>query len=187
MKKTALNLLTAIVCIGLLTGCNLFGPSKKDVEQALEAVFRAFEMSTTENEPEYKNMYVNAADAVFRNDDESLIHEMSLLMDEGKVSVTGYCVMADYEDSDSKYILSGELVYEVIYSKRNTRHGGSGTMSGELSLAGGKVQFLDFSFTMGDSGELEEFEIYADGKSVDFSEDQDPYSLFMALSDRLPG
>jgi len=187
MKKTAIKLMAAFVCFGFLTGCNLFGPSKKDVEQAMEAVFRAFEVSTTENEPEYKNMYTNAADAIFKNDDESLVHEMSMLIDEGKVSVSGNCVMTDYEDSISKYILSGELAYEVIYSQRNARRGGSGSMVGELSMAGGKVQFLDFSFTMAENGQLEEFEIYVDGKSVDFSEDQDPYSLFLALSDRLPG
>ena len=187
MKKTAIKLLAALICIGFLTGCNLFGPSKKDVEQALEAVFRAFEVSTTENEPEYKNMYTNAADAVFRNDDESLIHELSLIMDEGKVSVTGYCVMTDYEDSVSQYVLSGELAYEVTYSQRNARRGGTGSMTGELSMAGGKVQFLDFSFTLAENGQLEEFEIYVDGKNVDFSDEQDPYSLFLALSDRLPG
>ena len=187
MKKTAIKLLVAFVCVGLLTGCNLLGPSKKDVKQALEAVFRAFEDSTTENEPEYKNMYTNAADATFRNDDESLVHELSVLMDEGKVSVTGACTMTDYEDADSKYVLSGDLYYEVTYSQKNARHGGAGTMSGELEMTGGKVQFLDFSFTMDDDGELEEFELYVDGKSVDFSDDQDPYSLFLALSDRLPG
>jgi hypothetical protein len=187
MKKTGIKLLAAFVCIGFLTGCNLLGPSKKDVQQALEAAFRAFEVSTTQNEPEYKNMYTNAADAVFRNDDESLVHELSLLIDEGKISVTGNCVMTDYEDAISPYILSGELAYEVTYNQKNARRGGAGSMTGELTMSGGKIQFIDFSFVMAENGQLEEFEIYADGKNIDFADDQNPYSLFKALSGRLPG
>jgi hypothetical protein len=42
MKKTGIKLLAAFICICFLSGCNLFGPSKKDFKQALEAVFRAF-------------------------------------------------------------------------------------------------------------------------------------------------
>ena len=186
MKKTGIKLLAAVVCICFLTGCNLFGPSKKDVEQALEAVFRAFEASTTQNEPEYQNMYSNAADATFKNDDESLIHELSLLIDEGKISVSGNCVMTDYEDSISQYILSGELDYEVAFHERNSR-GGFGSMSGELSFSGGKVQFIDFSFIVAENGELEEFLINADGKDVDFADEKNSYDLFRALSGRLPG
>ena len=187
MKNTGIKLLAAFVCIGFLTGCNLLGPSKKDVQQALEAVFRAFEVSTTQNEPEYKNMYTDAADAIFKNDDESLIHEMSLLIDEGKILVTGNCVMTEYEDSISQYILSGELEYEVTYSQRNARRGGTGSMTGELTMSGGKIQFIDFSFIVAENGQLEEFEIYADGKNIDFTDDENPYSLFKALSSRLPG
>jgi hypothetical protein len=187
MKKTGIKLLVAFICICFLSGCNLFGPSKKDVKQALEAVFRAFEISTTENEPEYQNMYSNAADAIFKNDDESLIHELSLLIDEGKVSVSGNCVISDYEDSISKYILSGELAYEVIYSERNSAQGGAGSMTGELALSGGKVQYIDFSFIMAENGRMEKFLINADGKDIDFADEKNPYSLFRALSDRLPG
>ena len=186
MKKTGIKLLAAVACICFLTGCNLFGPSKKDIEQALEAVFRAFEVSTTENEPEYSNMYANAADAIFKNDDESLIHEMSLLIDEGKISVSGNCVMTDYKDPDSPYILSGELDYEVAFHGRNSPNA-AGSMSGELSFSGGKVQFIDFSFIMAENGELEEFLINADGKDVDFAEENNSYELFRALSGRLPG
>ena len=105
MKKTGIKLLAAVLFLSFLSGCNLFGPSKEDVKQALEAAFRAFEFSTTQNEPEYQNMYTNAADVVFKNDDESLIHELSLLIDEGKVSVTGNCVITDYIDSISQYSL----------------------------------------------------------------------------------
>ena len=187
MKKLGIKLLAALVCICFLSGCNLFGPSKKDVELALEAVFRAFEVSTTQNKPEYKNMYTNAADAVFKNDDESLIHELSMLIDEGKVSVTGNCLMTDYQDSISHYILSGELAYEVTYNQSNAGRDGSGSMTGELTMAGGKLQFIDFSFIMAENGQLEEFEINADGQNIDFADEQNPNSLFKVLSDNLPG
>jgi len=40
MEKAGIKLLTIIVCIGFLTGCNLFGPSKKDEENAY-GLFRA--------------------------------------------------------------------------------------------------------------------------------------------------
>jgi hypothetical protein len=60
-------------------------------------------------------------------------------------------------------------------------------MTGELSLSGGKVQFIDFSLIMAENGELEEFLINADGKDIDLANEDNAYSLFRALSDRLPG
>jgi len=187
MKKTEIKLLTAFICMIFLTGCNLFGPSKKDVNQALEAVFRTFENSTTQNEPEFRNGYSNAADAVFKNDDESLVHIMSLMVDEGKFFVSGSCTFTDYEDSTSKYILSGELAYEFVYPQRNGGRGAYGAMTGEFTLASGKVQYIDFSFNQAENGKLSEFLINADGKAVDLTDDSNPYDLFSALSDRLPG
>jgi len=187
MKKTGFKLLTVLICISVLTGCNLFGPSEKDVKKALEAVFRSFELSTAQNEPEFTNLYSNAADAIFRNDDESLIHELSLMIDEGKVSVNGNCVMTDYEDSISKYTLSGELFYEMTYRQSNPANSGSGSMTGELALTGGKVQFIDFSLSTAENGELAEFEINADGKDITFTEEKSPYEMFQALTDKLPG
>ena len=187
MKKTGIKLLAAVLFLSFLSGCNLFGPSKEDVKQALEAAFRAFEFSTTQNEPEYQNMYTNAADVVFKNDDESLIHELSLLIDEGKVSVTGNCVITDYIDSISQYSLSGNLAYDITFSQRNAAGAGSGSMSGDLSLSGGKVQFMEFSFIMAENGELKEFLVKADGKDVDLTREENAYNLFRALSDKLPG
>ena len=187
MKKTRIKMLTAVLFLSFLTGCNLFGPSKKDVKQALEAAFRAFEISTTQNEPEYHNMYTNAADVIFKNNDESLIHELSLLIDEGKVSVTGNCVFSDYIDSISQYNLSGNLAYDITFSQRNAAGAGSGSMTGDLSLSGGKVQFMEFSFIVAENGELSEFLVNADGKDVDLANEENAYSLFRALSDKLPG
>ena len=187
MKKTEIKLFAAFVCMFFLTGCNLFGPSKKDVNQALEAVFRTFENSTTQNEPEFRNGYTNAADAVFKNDDESLVHIMSLMVDEGKFLVSGSCTFTDYKDSISQYILSGELAYEFVYPQNNAGRGGFGSMVGEFTLASGKLQYIDFSFNQAENGKLSEFLINADGKAIDFADETNPYDLFTALSDRLPG
>lgn len=187
MKKAGIKLLAAFIGICFLSGCNLFGPSKKDVNQAMEAVFRTFENSTTQNEPEFQNVYSNAADAVFTNDDESLIHELSLMVDEGEVSVSGNFVMTDFEDSISQYILSGELSYEFTYNQRNASNWGFGSMTGELTLSGGKLQYIDFSFSTAKNGNLKEFLIKADGKAVNFADQADPFDLFKAVADKLPG
>ena len=117
MIKYGVKMLAAVLVVSFLTGCNLFGPSEKEVKEALEAVFRAFEDSTRQNEPEVRNVYSNAADFIFQNDEESLIHEMSVLFDEGKLSVTGNCMMTDHEDSVSQYFISGELARKIIENK----------------------------------------------------------------------
>jgi hypothetical protein len=40
---------------------------------------------------------------------------------------------------------------------------------------------------MAENGRMEKFLINADGKDIDFADEKNPYSLFRALSDRLPG
>jgi len=187
MIKYGVKMLTAVLVFSFLTGCNLFGPSEKDVKAALEAIFRSFEESTRQNEPEVRNVYSNAADFIFQNDEESILHEMSVLFDEGKLSVTGNCVLTDHEDSASKYYISGEMAYKVIFRKGNSRDVDSGTMSGELTLSGGKIQTIEFSFSVGNRGELADFMITADGKNIDFTREEKAFNLFRELSGRLPG
>ena len=187
MKIMGLKLIAAILILLILSGCNLFGPSKKDVKQALEAVFRAFEVSTSESEPDVRNVYSNAADVVFRNDDESLIHEFSFMSDEGKVSISGNCVMTEYVDSVSQYNLSGELAYEMTFNQRTAANAGAGSMTGDLSLTGGKVRYIEFSFTRAKNGNLESFRVNANGKDVDLSREDNAYGIFRALTARLPG
>ena len=48
-------------------------------------------------------------------------------------------------------------------------------------------QGFKHSIIMAGNGRMEEFLITADGKDIDFADEKDPYSLFRALSDRLPG
>jgi hypothetical protein len=187
MMKSWVKMLAGVLIISLLTGCNIFGPSEKEVKKALEAVFRAFEESTQQNEPEVHNVYSNAADFIFKNDEESLIHEMSVVFDEGKLSVTGNCVLTDHEDSVSQYFISGELAYEVAFRNANSRDVDAGTMSGEITFSGGKVHTIEFSFDFGNRGELADFLVTANGKNVDFAREDKAFNLFRELSSRLPG
>ena len=187
MNKFRIKRLAAILIFSFLTGCNLFGPSEKEVKEAMDAVFRAFEESTSQDEPEARNVYSNAADFIFQNQDESLVHEMSVLFDEGKLSITGSCVLNDYEDSLSQYYISGALDYKVIIRKGGSTSVGTGSMSGEITLSGGRVQTMEFSFDIGSQGELENFLISANGKNVEFGQDAKAFSLFRELTGRLPG
>jgi len=176
-----------VLVFSFLTGCNLFGPSEKEVKNALEAIFRAFEDSTQQNEPEVRNVYSNAADFIFKNDEESLIHEMSVLFDEGKLLITGNCVITDHEDAVSNYHISGELDYKVTFRQGNSQDVDSGTISGELTLEGGKVQTLEFSFNLGNMDEMEAFLVTADGKNIDFAKEEKAFNLLRELGSRLPG
>lgn len=187
MIKHGIKILAMVLIFSFLTGCNLFGPSEKEVKHALEAIFRAFEDSTQQNEPEVRNVYSNAADFIFKNDEESLIHEMSVLFDEGKLLVTGNCVITDHEDAISNYYISGVLDYKVTFRQGNSRDVDSGTISGELTLAGGKVQTLEFSFDLGNRGEMEGFLVTANGKNIDFAREEKAFNLLRELGSRLPG
>ena len=178
--------LAAFLVFSFLTGCNLFGPSEQEVKEAMMAVFRAFEVSTNQDDPEVRNVYSNAADLIFQNEDESLTHEMSVLFDVGKLSVSGSCVLADYEDSVTQYLISGALDYKVTFEKGRSGDVGSGLMSGELTLTGGKVRTIEFSFDIASQGELENFQISANGKNVEFNQAEKAFSLFRELTSRLP-
>lgn len=187
MIKYGIKVLAAILACAFLSGCNLFGPSEKEVKQAMEAVFRAFEESTRQDNPEVRNAYSNAADLIFENEQASLLHEMSVLVDEGELSVTGNCAISDHEDPFSNYLISGELSYEMTFRKDRSRDIGSGTMSGELTLAGGEIQSLEFSFDLGDGGELENFLVIANGKNIDFAREEKAFNFLRGLGSRLPG
>ena len=42
MKKTAIKLLATVLFLSFLTGCNLLGPSKKEVKQAMEELDKVY-------------------------------------------------------------------------------------------------------------------------------------------------
>ena len=77
--------------------------------QALDAAIRAFADSVDGKTPEVEESYSNAIDLVYRNDDESLIHQMNVLVNNEDVTVYGDCDISEYEDYDSAYLISGHL------------------------------------------------------------------------------
>jgi hypothetical protein len=186
MIKYWKTVLAVVVSIFFLAGCNFGGPSEKEVVQALDAAMRAFADSVDQKTPEVEESYSNAIDLVFRNDDESLIHQMNVLLNDADVTVYGDCEISEYEDYDSAYLISGKLVYELLFPNGRP-DAGFGIMEGELTLIGGKVETIEFSLSTDEDGELEEFLISANGKEIDVSQQESMYNLFRQISRRLPG
>ena len=180
------NMLVVVFSLCCLAGCNFGGPSEKEVVQALDAAMRAFADSVDENAPEVEESYSNAIDLVFRNDDESLVHQMNVLLNDEDVTVYGDCELSEYEDYDSAYLISGKLVYELLFPRGRT-DAGFGIMEGELTLIGGKVKTIEFSISTDEDGELEKFQISANGKDIDLSQQESMYNLFRQISNHLPG
>ena len=186
MIKIFRNMLVVVISLFCLAGCNFGGPSEKEVVQALDAAMRAFADSVDGKTPEVEESYSNAIDLVYRNDDESLIHQMNVLVNNEDVTVYGDCDISEYEDYDSAYLISGKLVYELLFPKGRPDTG-FGIMEGELTLIGGKVETIEFSFSTDEDGELEELQISANGKEIDLSKQESMYNLFRQISGHLPG
>ena len=180
------NMFAVAVSLFFLAGCNLGGPSKKEVTLALDAAMRAFSESVEEKTPEVENAYSNAIDLIFRSDDESLLHHVNVLVSDEDVTVYGDCEIEEYQDYDSDYLVSGKLVYELLFT-RGGPSSGFGIMEGELTMSGGKVETIEFSLSVNEDGELEEFLISANGKYIDMSEQDNMYNLLRQIGRQLPG
>jgi hypothetical protein len=187
MKRFLANLLAVVLGLSCLVGCNLGGPSQKEVTAALDAAMRAFTESVEGKTPEVENAYSNALDLIFRNDDESLIHHMNVLVNDEDVTVYGDCEIEEFQDYNSDYLVSGKLVYELLFPKNSFPDTGFGIMEGELILSGGKVETIEFSLSVDEEGQLEEFLISANGKDIDLSQQESMYNLFRQISRQLPG
>lgn len=187
MKKFLTNTLAVVLSLCCLAGCNLGGPSQEEVTAALDAAMRAFTESVEEKNPEVENAYSNALDLIFRNDDQSLIHHMNVLVSDEDVTVYGDCELEEYQDYDSDYLISGKLVYELLFPRHNIHNAGFGIMEGELTMSGGKVETIEFSLSVDEDGQLEEFMVSANGQDIDLSEQDSLYNLLRQISRQLPG
>ena len=177
-----LGILTALFC-----GCRYTGPSDKEVFDAMEAVMRGFQASMTKDTLEINNEYANAADGVFRSEDDSVITNMTVLMNEGVFHVYGNCLFSDYQDHTSKYLLNGELIYNVKYRGTFNAAAGFGEMSCSVDLTGGQIETLEFSFIIGERGQLEEFLVTANDMDVTIKKENSLYDLFKQWSQTMPG
>ncbi len=157
----------AIILV-LLTGCDLFGPSPKDVKAALEAVDRALESSATKGmKPEVHSEYINAADVTYTAEDRSTVHSMSFFVDTDTEagSIKGECVFSDYRDAPSGYTINGSFKYDFREIKKSNIDDMYGRIDRSARLAGGKISSLDVSLSDDKDGVLSH-SIKADGKEV---------------------
>jgi hypothetical protein len=177
-----LNVFAAVFC-----GCRYNGPSDKEVFDAMEAVMRGFEDSMAQDTLEINNEYANAADGVFRSEDDSVVTNMTVLMNEGVFHVYGNCLFSDYQDDGSSYLLNGELIYNVKFNGSFHAEAGFGEMSCSVELAGGQIETLEFSFIIGERGKLEEFLVTANDMDITVKKENSFYDLFRKWSQTMPG
>ena len=168
-------------------GCRFYGPSDKEVFKAMEAVMRGFESSMNQETLEIDNAYANAVDAVFRNEDDSVVTNMTVFMNEGVFHVYGNCIFSDYQDASSDYLMNGELVYNIKYRGKFNAEAGFGEMSCAAELSGGKIETLEFSFTIDERGRMEEFLVSANDTDIEIKKEKNLYDLFKQWSQTVPG
>lgn len=176
------NLIAAVFC-----GCRYNGPSDKEVFDAMEAVMRGFQSSMTQDTLQINNEYANAADGVFRSEDDSVVTSMTVLMNEGVFHVYGNCLFSDYQDDASNYLLNGELIYNVKYRGAFQADAGFGEMSCSVELSGGQIETLEFSFIIDERGKLEKFLVSANDMDITFRKENSLYDIFKQWSQTMPG
>ena len=187
MKKFMFHF--AVMCLIVFTfcGCRLYGPSDKEVFEAMEAVMRGFQSSMDQQSLEIDSAYVNAADAVFRNEDDSVVTKMTVLMNEGVFHIYGRCIFSDYQDESSDYLMNGELIYNVKFQGGFHANEGFGEMGCVVELSGGKIETLEFSFFINEDGEMEEFLVTANEMDIELQKEDNLYDLFKTWSQTMPG
>jgi len=187
MKKYLIFLALLSIFAAVFCGCRYNGPSDKEVFDAMEAVMRGFQASMSQDSLEINNEYANAAEGVFRNEDDSVVTNMTVLMNEGVFHVYGNCLFSDYQDDASNYLLNGELIYNVKYRGAFHANAGFGEMSCAVELAGGQIETLEFSFIIGERGHLEEFLVTANDMDITVKQENSLYDIFKKWSQTMPG
>ena len=164
MKKYASIISLLILSFFLLMSCNM-GPTKKQVGQAMEAALRSLESSFGDHDDiEVNNIYANAADFVFRNEDGSVITSMNILMREDGVQVYGRAV----NGMTSFHSFNANEAY--------------GEVSGSMMLSGGKIESLAFSVS-GDFNGDEDYIVTANDQSIDLNN----YDSFFKMIEEITG
>jgi predicted small secreted protein len=182
MKKYASIISLLILSFFLLMSCNM-GPTKKQVGQAMEAALRSLESSFGDHDDiEVNNIYANAADFVFRNEDGSVITSMNILMREDGVQVYGTSTIAGYADVKSNYIMNGELTYNLWAPPNFNANEAYGEVSGSMMLSGGKIESLAFSVS-GDFNGDEDYIVTANDQSIDLNN----YDSFFKMIEEITG
>jgi hypothetical protein len=172
MKKGNLFFTQIIILILGIYGCAFLGPSEADVLTALEASMRSFQASMMKENLELHEEYANAVDLAFINSDRSLLHNMSVMLKDRKVFISGECIFAEYEDTQTKYYINGNISYHLKFPRNFNPKAGSGKVTCKIILKGGRVEKLEYFFTINTNGVFDEFAVTANGKNIDMKKYQ---------------
>ena len=181
--------LCAIVVIVIVaaSGCRMSGPSEKDVFEAMEAVMRGFENSMHDDSMEIQETYSNAADAVFRNADETVVTSMTAIINDNEMHVYGTSIFSEYQDSATDYQMDGEFSYNIKGPNAYSTNSWFGEMDCSVELTGGKVETLEFSFLINENGEIEEYFIIANDIDLDLDRPNSTVDILERFIRKMPG
>ena len=187
MKKLISCFSVILLILVVAHGCKLFGPSQRDVFEAMQAVMRGFENSMHEDNMEIKDAYSNAADAVFRNEDDSVVTSMTAIMNDNQIHVYGKSIFSEYLDPSTDYQLDGEFNYNIKSIGSYRAGSWFGEMDCSVELTGGKIDTLEFSFVLDESGEVEEYYITANDVDLDLDKQNSVMDILKRFTQQMPG
>jgi hypothetical protein len=172
----------------LLAGCNT-GPTTGQTRQALEATFRSL-ASSLEDLDELGNIqvngiYANAADFAVENKEGSVVTAVSIFIRENELQIYGNSTIANYKDTESDYIINGELTYSFWYPNGSI-DGAYGEASGSVNLSGGKIENLEFSASAIVNGD-EEYDTTANNYPVHFTHEGSFFEILEAIGGKVSG
>lgn len=172
MKKGNVFFAQIFILILGIYGCTFLGPSEADVLTALEASMRSFQASMVKENLELHEEYANAVDLAFINGDRSLLHNMSVMLKDKKVFISGECIFAEYEDTQTKYHINGNISYHLKFPRNFNPKAGSGKVTCKIILKGGRVEKLEYFFNINTNGVFDELAVTANGKNIDMKKYQ---------------
>ena len=180
--KNPLKLFIVLLLITCAAGCDLLGPSKENINAAMEAAMRGLQASSVKENMEIKNQYANAADFTFTKQDQTVIHDMSLTVNENNnANIVGECRFEDFVDTATDYTINGVFSYGLVYPNISNPRKFHGEMSWEMDYSGGKIDTLDFYLTVDEQGKVEEAYAIANGKEIDFTMEKKVHNFLKYL------
>lgn len=187
MKKYLFFFALIVLVVIAVGGCRLTGPSDQEVFEAMQAVMRGFQASMDQDTLEINDTYANAADGVFRNDDESVITNIAFIMNEDSLQVYGNSTFSEYEDDYSDYFFSGEFSYNMKAIRARRGSSWYGDMDCNVELSGGKIETLEFTFSVDEDGVIGEYLITANEVEIDLTKEDNLLDILDRFGRGMPG
>ena len=187
MKKFLTCFSVVLLIMVAAHGCRMFGPSEKDVFEAMQAVLRGFEDSMNDDNMEIKDAYSNAADAVFRNEDDSVVTSMTAIVNDNQMHIYGKSIFSEYLDASTDYQLDGEFNYNIKSIGSYSAGAWFGEMDCSVELIGGKIETLEFSFVLDEDGEVEKYYITANDVELDLNRQNHVIDMLERFTLNMPG